>query len=131
MNEHLVVPVVNSIDCVLPKIDISQWPEPRTFDDDPELCRKLIGRLGGAEPFCEEKHGCICDTCAREYLACDADPDCRDYFRCSLDGHRVSGWYLLHCPEAPDVPWDPFSSPVSLVSAIYERADCPSRCPGE
>ena len=117
MDEHLVAPIVNAIDCVWPKIDTNQWPYPHSVADDPALCRERIRHLGDREPYCEERHGCICDSCAREYLTCDADPVCRDYFRCIMDNQSIGEWYF-YCAGDSDAPWDLYSSSTSLASYV-------------
>jgi CubicO group peptidase (beta-lactamase class C family) len=131
MDEHLVAPIVNAIDCVRPKVDTSQWPDPHTVADDSALCRKRIQHLGDREPYCEERHGCVCDSCAREYLACDDDPVCRDHYRCMVDNQAIGEWYF-YCAEESDALWDRYSSSASLASAIEEcHHECPLVCPQE
>ena len=80
---RVLAPVINSIrgaeQITIPEADGSDgdWG-----DDAVPVCHEAARTYPG---YCEPVHGCACDTCADEFLTCDADPGCRKIIECALE----------------------------------------------
>ncbi len=81
IDPELLVPAINSIEGA-EKIELTSLPGLGEVSDDPDECRARAAELGG---FCEPVHGCVCTSCAEDFLRCNQDRGCAEILGCALE----------------------------------------------
>ncbi len=126
LDDPFLAPIVNSIQCKPDKIDLSQFPDLLNMPNDPVMCKQQAMTLGGNVPYCEKLHGCVCNSCAAEYLACDANEGCKEILRCGLEtGCRGIDCYSVCGPQV-DKWGGAFSASTNIALLV---SDCSKVCP--
>jgi hypothetical protein len=126
LDEPFLAPIINSILCNPKKVDESAYPDLLNMPDDPALCRQQAQALGGTPSYCEPLHGCVCDNCAAEMLACDADEGCKEILKCGLAAQcRGIDCYDV-CSEQINANGGAFSSSTNIALLV---SDCSKPCP--
>jgi len=110
------------------QVAIAATPAPGSSPNDPALCREKA--RSGFGTYCEEMHGCACQTCPVEFLDCNGNAACKAIMQCGLDVHCRGIECAGPCQGVIEQNGGIQGAGVTLALKVSEcSTPCPTSCP--
>jgi CubicO group peptidase (beta-lactamase class C family) len=110
------------------QVEIAATPPPGSSPNDPALCREKAHT--GFGEYCEEMQGCLCDTCAMEFLDCNANTACQAIMKCALAAGCRGIECAVPCQGVIEQNGGVQGAGVALGLTLSECSNpCPRFCP--